>query len=148
MVSPLFGWSAGDVVRSIQIITKLCKAFREEGGAASHFAETVAFLDAFLRVLNAIKDFSNSQSDTKYGAEINAQISLIDGPYTKFEAYLLKFKPSPGAESSSTSIRKASKKTQWAMHELSEVSGKASQFKKAVKDPLLYIGPLLALQSL
>ena len=148
MVSPLFGWSAGDVVQSIRIVTKLCKAFKEEGGSTSQFADTVAFLDGFSRSLAAIKDFAGIHGNERYMAEVVSQIKLIDGPYNEFEAYLLKFKPSLGADSSQSSLHKSPKKALWAMGEMSEVSGKVNQLKKAVSDPLLCVGPLLALQSL
>ncbi|KAL6719451.1 hypothetical protein ACLMJK_003691 [Lecanora helva] len=148
MVSPLFGWSAGDVVQSIKIITKLCRAFKEEGGSASQFSETVAFLDGFIGVLDSIKDFAGSSSNAKYSAEINTQTKLIDGPYKEFQAYLLRFKPSLGAGSSKSFLRRSPRKVQWAMNELSEVSGKVIRFKKAVSDPLLCIGLLLALRSI
>ena len=148
MVVPAFGWSAGDIVKSIQIVVKVCEAFKEAGGATTSYAETTAFLESFARVLKSIKDFADNHASAKYTPDIVDQIKLVDGPYCEFEKYLLGFKPSLAADSTQHSYRKAPKKAKWAIKELSNVSGKVSQLKKAVSDPLLCIEPLLLLQSM
>ena len=42
-----FAWSAGDIAFSIKIIYRICKTFKEVGGASDKYAETVAFLEGF-----------------------------------------------------------------------------------------------------
>ena len=69
MVSPLFGWSAGDIVVSIQIIYRIGKAFGEIGGAKEQYAETAAWLDtvkwAFAKVRWAVKELKGHVDSLK-----------------------------------------------------------------------------------
>lgn len=148
MVVPAFGWSAGDILNSIIIITKICEAFRENGGAASKYAETTSFLEGFKATLSLIKDYTIGSSNAKYTTTINEQIKLIDAPYCQFEMHMLKFCPALGADSTQTEFRKIPKKITWAVKELSEVSGKVASLKKDIAEPLVLVGALLHLQSL
>ena len=148
MFTPLFGWSAGDVVQSIKIIIKIVEAFKETGGAATKFAETTAFLDHFNTTLNRIKEYASDNTQAKYSATIVDQIKLIDNPYCTFEKYMLEFEPALGEVPTEGRQKKAKKKIKWAMKELSEVSGKVAELKKAVTEPLVFVGQLLLLQTL
>lgn len=148
MVAPVFGWSAGDIVQSILIITKICQAIRENGGATSKYAETTAFLEGFKSTLSLIKDYTISSSNAKYTVAINQQIKLIDAPYCRFEMHMLKFCPALGANSTQTTLQKIPKKITWAVKEMSEVAGKVAGFKNDVAEPLIFVEPLLQLQLL
>ena len=148
MVVPAFGWSAGDIVASIKIIVEVSKAFKDAGGASSQFAETTAFLDAFEATLRRIKDYTNDNADAKYTDSIVEQVKLIDGPYSKFEKYMLGFCPALGENSAQSAVQKAPKKIRWALKELSDVSGEVAKLKRAVADPILFVSPLLLLQAL
>lgn len=143
-----FGWSAGDIVHSIIIITKICEAFRENSGAASKYAETTAFLDGFKTTLSLIKDYTITSSNAKNTTAINEQIKLIDAPYCRFEFHMLKFYPALGVNSTQTKLRKIPRKIIWAVKELSEISDKVGGLKKDIAEPLLLVGTLLHLQSL
>lgn len=143
-----FGWSPGDIVQSVRIIIKLCEALREADGAEAKYSETTTLLESFARTLTSLRDFTNGNPQAKYSSGIVEQIKLNDRPYAQFEAYLIEYYPSSGAGSTQQSIRKAPKKAQWALKELSEASGKVIELKKAISDPLLCIEPLLLLQSL
>ena len=148
MVAPLFGWSAGDIVQSIKIINKICDAFKESGHASIKYAESTAFLEGFKSILSHIKDYTNDSPAAKYTEAINEQVKLIDASYSQFEKHILKFYPALGTSSTQSEIRKAPKRIKWALKELSDVSGKVAELKKAVADPVVLIGPLLQLQSL
>lgn len=138
----------GDIVTSIKIIIRISEAFKEASGAVSQFAETTAFLDAFESTLRRIKEYTNENCNAKYTDSIIEQVKLIDGPYSKFEKYMLDFCPALGEASTQSTVRKAPKKIKWALRELSDVSGEVAKLKKAVTDPMLFIGPLLLLQAL
>ena len=148
MVVPAFGWSAGDIAVSIKIITKISKAFKDAGGARSQFAETTAFLDAFEATLRRVKDYIYNNADAKYTDSIVEQVKLIDGPYSQFEQFTLGFDPALGENSTQSAVRKAPRKIGWALKELSDVSGEVAKLKKAIPDPVVFIGPLLLLQTL
>ncbi len=148
MVAPAFGWSAGDIVTSIKILIRISEAFKDAGGAVSQFAETTAFLDTFEVTLRCIKDYTFESANAKYTDSIIGHIKVIDGPYSKFEKYMLEFCPALGEASTQSKIRKVPKKVKWALRELSDVSGEVGKLKRAVTDPMLFIGPLLLLQAL
>lgn len=141
MVAPVFGWSAGDIVQSIIIITKICEAFRENGGAASKYAEATSFLECFKSTLSLIKDYAISGSNAKYNTSMSEQIKLIDAPYSRFESHMLKFYPVLGANSTQTRFRKIPRKIVWAVNELSEVSGKVAGLKKILQSRLSSLEP-------
>ncbi len=148
MVAPAFGWSAGDIVTSIKIIIRISKAFKEADGAVSQFAETTAFLDAFEATLRHIKEYANENADAKYTDSIVEHVKVIDGPYSKFEKYMLDFCPALGEASTQSSVRKAPKKIKWALKEPFEVSGKVASLKRQIIDSMLFIGLMLLLQAL
>lgn len=148
MVTPTFGWSAGDIATSIKIIIRISEAFKEAGGAVSQFAETTAFLDAFVATLRHIKEYTNENANAKYTDSIIELVKVIDGPYCKFKKYMLEFCPALSEASTQSSVRKAPRKIKWALKEPSEVSGKVASLKKQIIDPMLFIGLLLLLQAL
>lgn len=135
-------------MQSIIIITKICEAFRENGGATSKYAEATSFLEGFKSTLGLIKDYTIRSSNGKYTTAINEQIKLIDAPYCRFELHMLKFCPVLGANSPQTTFRTIPMKIVWAVKELSEVSGKVARLKKDVAEPLTLVGTLMQLQSL
>ena len=146
MMAPAFGWSAGDIVQSIVIITKICKAFQENGGAASKYAEATAFLECLKSTLILIKDYAGSNA--KYTSAMNEQIKLAAAPYSRFESHMLKYYPVLGANSTQTRFQKIPRKFVWAVKELSEVSGKVAELKKEIAEPFILVGILLQLHSL
>lgn len=148
MVTPLFGWSAGDVVTSIHIIVKIYEAFKEAGGAISRYEESTAFLQSFKMTLSKLDAHSRRNRNPEYAAEISQQLKLIDAPYCRFEKFMLNFEPALGPTSSYGNMRKAPKKMKWALKELSVVSGKVAELKKEICDPLILVENIMQLHSL
>lgn len=148
MVTPMFGWSAGDVVVSIRIIIKICEAFNEAGGSTSRYAESTAFLEGFKVTLSKLDAYIRRNPNSEYTAEITQQLKLIDAPYCRFEKFMLDFQPALGTNSNYGRVRKAPGKMKWALKELSAVSGKVAELKKEVCDPLVLVDNLMQLQSL
>lgn len=148
MVTPVFGWSAGDLVNSIHIIIKICEAFKEAGGATSRYEENMAFLEGFKATLSKLDAHRRRNPSSENAAEIAQQLKKIDVPYCRFEKFMLDFQPALGPTSTYSSIRKAPRKVKWAVKELSTVSSKVAELKKEICDPLILIESLLQLQSL
>lgn len=148
MVTPMFGWSAGDIVNSIRIILVIYEAFKEAGGATSRYEEITAFLEGFRITLSKLDAHSRRNSTLENAAEIAQQLKLIDAPYCRFEKFMLVFQPALAITSTYSSIRKAPRKVKWAVKELSTVSGKVAELKKEVCDPLMLVKSLIQLQSL
>lgn len=144
----MFGWSAGDVVNSIHIIIKICEAFKEAGGAASRYEESLAFLEGLKATLSKVDAHIHRNPNPEHAAEITQQLKLIDAPYSRFEKFMLDFQPALSPTSSYGNVRKVPTKIKWALKELSAVSGKVAELKKEVCDPLILLENLMQLQSL
>ena len=148
MVTPAFGWSAGDIVNSIYLIIKICEAFKEAGGATSRYEENMVFLEGFRVILTKLDSHIQRNPNPEYAAEISQQLKYIDAPYCRFEKFMLKFQPALSPTSDYGRIRKVPKQIHWAMTELSTASSKVSELKREVCAPLTLLGKLLQMQSL
>lgn len=148
MATPVFGWSAGDIVSSIRIIIKICEAFKEADGAASRCQESTAFLEGLKITLSKLDSHIRRNPDSEYAAEISKQLKLIDVPYCRFEKFMLDFQPALSSTSTYGRFRKVPQKIKWALKELSAVSGKVAELKREICDPLTLLENLMQLQSL
>jgi hypothetical protein len=81
MVVPLFGWSAGDIVISIQILHTVAGAFKEATGAKSQFAETSTWLESFASDLERMNEYTAENPDAKYTKNIIEQVISINIHY-------------------------------------------------------------------
>jgi hypothetical protein len=88
MVVPLFGWSAGDVVTSIQILCAIAGAFKEASGAKSQYRETASWLESFASDLERMKEYITENPDARYTSNMVEQVARIDQHYAEFETYL------------------------------------------------------------
>lgn len=139
------GWSASDIVLAVQVIHKVCTAFRKAGGADEQYVATVAFLDAFARTMQRIQayiDSSTSPDFQGFSDDLTAQMRLIYTEYVKFDNYLKKVEP--GLSSASFASRVAAR-TKWAIKEINQ---RVESLKKAVISPMMFVSPLLAVQTL
>jgi hypothetical protein len=143
---PGLGWSASDVVLAVKVITKVCCAFRDAGGANEQYASTAAFLDAFACTLQRISAYAETASLPTNGQEVSAdlaaQAKLVYLEYSKFDMYLKKVEP--GLSSASFASRIVAR-TKWAIKEISQ---KVDALKKAVIIPMMFVTPLLAVETL
>lgn len=104
MTIPLLGWSAGDIVVPIQILTQVSFAFRNAGGAKASYAEAWNRLTSLTRVLECVRVYANTTSAVRYRDEILAQIAIIDPQYKKVEDYLWKYDKSLSSPSTQSVI--------------------------------------------
>jgi hypothetical protein len=143
MLPPGLGWSVSDLVLAIQVIYKVSHAIRDADGAEKQYASTIAFLDAFARTIERIKEYIASDDDEAvHGSDLAVQMNLIHAEYTKFDNYLKKYEP---GLSSLSFARRIAAKTKWAVGELNR---RVADLKKAVLSPMLFITPLLAVETL
>jgi hypothetical protein len=85
MVVPLFGWSAGDLVVSIQILCAIGSAFTEATGAKAQYAEASSWLRSFASDLERVKEYTDEHPQAKYTNNMVEQIAMIDKHYAEFE---------------------------------------------------------------
>lgn len=143
MVVPLFGWSAGDIIVSIQIIYRIGEAFREAGGAKEQYAETAEWLDSFAHNLERIGEYVADNPTSKYTENIKQQITNIDPHYVLFEKYVRKQDAALSSTSNINAVKRAFVKVRWAIKEL---KGHVDGLKAAISGPLMSINLLLSLQ--
>ena len=84
MVAPYFGWSAGDVLLGIKVITKVCQAFSTNHGAMVAFAETKRFLGILEMTLKRLERYSTDSLDGVYTNDIVCLLQVIEKPFKDF----------------------------------------------------------------
>jgi transcription-repair coupling factor (superfamily II helicase) len=144
MPVPLFGWSAGDIVVSIQILYRVGQSFREAGGAKEQYAETAEWLESFANDLECVRDYINENQTAKYTEHIKQQIVNIDRHYLDFEKHLQKYDAGLSSKSTINAVKRAFSKARWAVKEL---KGCVNGLKAAVSAPILSINMLFSFQN-
>src|ERR1700710_116722 len=89
-----FGWSVGDIVAGIRITVKVCEAFKESGGAASKYKQTVDFLDNLELTLEYLKTYINGNPTDIHASSISDQAEKIKGPLKHFQESIEKYEKS------------------------------------------------------
>ena len=107
VLPPGFGWSAGDIVISIQIVYHVSHAFRKVGGARDKYADTQAWLRSFALLVEAVRTFASTTPIGPRRDNILDQIAIIDPVFKKFEQCLAKYHPSLSSGSSTFMIKHA-----------------------------------------
>jgi hypothetical protein len=144
MVVPLFGWSAGDIVVTIQLLSHIASAFRKAGGAKDSHAETHNWLTSFSRVLERVRGYANTTSAGTHRDDILAQIAIIDPQYKRFEDYLSKYDKALSSQATGSVVKTAFRTAQWNVKEL---KGQIDTLKQKVSDPVTYLVLLLVLEQ-
>ena len=145
MPVPLFGWSVGDIVLSIQILFKIAEAFKDFGGAKDQFSETSTWLQSFANDLERVREYDTARANAKYTKNISQQVAIIEPRYFEFERYLQKYEPALSSNPTEAAPKKAARKVKWALKEL---KGHVDILKSKVSGPLRSVNLLLELQSL
>lgn len=144
MVVPFFGWSAGDIVLTVQILTQIASAFRKAGGAKDSYAETHLWLTSFSRVLERVRIYANTTPAGTHRNDILAQIAIIDPRYKIFEDYLSKYDKSLSSQSSRSAIKAAFRTIRWSIKEL---KGHVDSLKHKSSDSVTQLVLLLVLEQ-
>jgi hypothetical protein len=145
MAVPAFGWSSGDIVLAIKLVHTASKAFKDSGGAAEGYEESIGFLKSFGTTVECLEEHVTKVPHGDYSNNIAAQLDTVKKPWNAFKDYLKKYEKSLSPDSMRTNISKAPRKVQWAIKEL---NGEVSKLKTAVSHPLNAINTLIALSIL
>ena len=90
-----FGWSAGDIITAISVVTKVVSALKDAGGASEQYQQTITDLETLEVVLQYIQHLKPENSNFAQVSAICAQSeaseralrNLIDG-FQQFEKRL------------------------------------------------------------
>ena len=143
MVVPAFGFSVGDFVAVIEIISKTVKALRENSGdTATKYQLTILDLTTVENVLKRTQRLRPNDGTEEIIQQIQLYGQLCHGPLAKFIERLRKhemlFYPSSKGPMLAT-LSRSRKKIQWTMF----VSEEVTRLKTAIAPQLVVISILL-----
>ena len=150
MVAPAFGFSAGDFIAVIALISKVSKALRETEGAASQYQYAAVELDLIHSVLIKVQSLEPSTQNEDLVQKIRLCSATCHTPLSRFVAKIRKFEGHLGASRSSKPVRVVKgvkrnvRKIQWAV----TVEKELSKLKASIGPVLQAIEVLLQLESL
>jgi hypothetical protein len=134
------GWSAGDIVKGIELLTIVYKGLQEAGGAASEFQKTSAFLKGFIITLEHIEKLSLECTDPTLVQAINTLGKTALDPVFDFVNETAKYEPSLGRNPSKHSVIATYRKAEYALREPRRVA-------KLQADLEMALGPIHLLLS-
>lgn len=139
-----FGWSAGDIVASVQLVGKIAGSLKETNGAKSNYRESIDFLFGLEITLQNLRTIgpvivTPSQQDI-----IQFETEKIVKPLSDFFAKVQKFDATLGTQSHRGGWRTAPRKIHWALG----VSKEVQTLRERISVPLSSLNILLQSQTL
>lgn len=139
-----FGWSAGDIVASVQLVTKIAGALKETNGAKSDYRESVDFLFGLEITLQNLRTIAPVIATPSQQDIIQFEAEKIAKPLSDFFAKVQKFDAALGLQSKRGAWRTARRKIQWAM----DVSKEVQTLRDRISVPISSLNILLQSQTL
>jgi len=111
-----FGWSAGDIIATLQLLYQIGSALKDSGGASSEFQETDSFLQTLSRTLKNLNALQATPLDPSFAENLREHCSHIREPLDAFlDDIGRRYKPALGKNSGRNKILAAPRKIQWAL---------------------------------
>ena len=108
------GFSVGDFIAVIGLITKVGKALKDSGGAASEYQDVVQELESFQTVLQSLGALPlKEQAGISPALRLTNLISTCERPLKEFLSRIAHFEASLGASTNRNSLTKIPRKAQW-----------------------------------
>ena len=146
MASPAFGFSVGDFVAGIELITKVAKALRTVNGAAARYQQTVLELESVEALLRRVQAFYSRTSDQDLVRNVQLCGLLCHAPLAKFFEKIRKFEATltyTPVSSVPLLVGRAGRKVQWAV----VVEDEVAKLKASIGPQLTTIGLYLQLDA-
>ncbi|KAF1963532.1 hypothetical protein CC80DRAFT_397402 [Byssothecium circinans] len=142
MVSPAFGFSAGDFIAAIGLIIKVSKAVKEKSGAATEYQHVLLELQALERTLQYLQGLRPTESNIDHVNAVRGMALTCRIPLHEFLEKLRKYEaslgPFPGHHK--TRWNTLGRKSQWAVL----MSDEVTKLRTAIGAKVLSINLLLA----
>lgn len=116
-----FGFSAGDCVRALELISDVVKALRTSHGAAQEYQQVIVELEGLSKVLKHLGCLQPSASNADHVNAIRGMAFACQLPLQEFLSKLRTYEASLGPFSQRSAIRSAVMKTKWAIYMAKEV---------------------------
>lgn len=139
-----FGWSASDVVATLNTLAKVGKAVKESGGAGSEYREAVTFLNSVSRTLNGIGDLLQANPNLRWEADLTEQGKILRSAIKAFEQKIEKYNKSLGVDTQRQKARRIPREVQFALF----LSDQVKELRTAITQPQLILDVFINLQTL
>ena len=138
-----FGWSAGDIVATLNLLHKVVVALKDTGGASSDYQEVSCFLNVLTVTLQHLKALQAAPLDPDLAKNLEKLCEQVQGPLEPFcERIRTSFERDLGADSVKPNIWAAGRKLQWAL----STSKKVKELREKIGGPIAAIGVVLSQQ--
>lgn len=119
MAAPGFGFSAGDFISAVKLISDVSKALKDTGGASENYLQILAELDLLNGVLTQLQlqesDASSQHNSNPFTSYARQQADLTLSTLAEFLNHISKFDAKLGPQRPSAWYRGVSRKAQWAL---------------------------------
>jgi hypothetical protein len=142
-MSPAFGFSVGDIIAGVKLLTEIINAFKETGGAKSKYGAELFFVTGLKATFEQLKKFVDNNRDGELPQDLDRVLETIAKPWQEFKEFLQDFEDSLGESSTRSKLRRTPRMIQYT---IKSVSGKIEKLKQQISQPLQVLNALLALQ--
>jgi hypothetical protein len=140
-----FGWSAGDIITSINLLFKIGIALRTVGGASSEYQDAVSFLSTLPITLEHLRAFTSLELEECKAENLRNHCEQIRLPLNSFlQDVTAKFEPSLGLSRRRNMLSRAPREIQWALY----TSKKLKKLQARILLPITAVNMLLGLQTM
>ncbi|KAH7364658.1 hypothetical protein BKA65DRAFT_142867 [Rhexocercosporidium sp. MPI-PUGE-AT-0058] len=140
-----FGWSVGDLIAAINLLTKIGCALRDVGGASSEYQDATSFLGTLQVTLESLKSLYGIPIEARTTDNLLQQCEHIRVPLEAFlDGVNRRYDASLGSSSHHSRLLSAPRKIQWALH----TSKKIRQLQERIAVPMAAVNMLLGLQTI
>jgi hypothetical protein len=138
-----FRWSAGDIVKCVELIVRVSKGLKDSTGASAEYEAAVDFLNGLKTTLDKLSEHLEAYPDTFHGKDLADQAERLKTAVEKFKAKAETFEASLAPGSSKSSFRRAPKKIQWTLF-----ADSIKELQAAILQPQNVLNSILLLQTL
>lgn len=140
---PAFGFSVGDIIAGVKLLTQVISAFKETGGAKTAYGAELSFVTGLKATFEQLKKFVDRDPNGELPRDINKLLETISKPWQDFKDFLQDYEASLGEASTQSKLRKTPRTVQYT---IKVISGKIDKLRQQISQPLQAINALLALQ--
>lgn len=117
-----FGWSAGDIVAAIRVVTKVSSALQDAGGASEEYQHTIKDLESLEIVLQYLQHLKPEDANFAHVKAICARSQASQRALRDLLDGFHKFEKSMGGGTHHSWHRGAHRKAQWALFASNELN--------------------------
>lgn len=110
-----FGYSAGDIVVAIQLLSKVYKGLRETAGSVSEYREISGTLRSLILTLQHLADLQRTCTDPSLTNAIQSLSEAALNPVMDFLEEVRKYDPALSHGSTTNRFSAGYRKTEWAL---------------------------------